>query len=540
MQMVRGWRQVAIGTVFVLLVAACGSSERTNPITGQPVGAKSLTMALSAVPTNVDTAVLEGRPSLVVAQGVVSTLVRYTPAPSPGLALHSPQDLQTELAESFELNDDGSAVFTLREAVSPYGNTVTSADVAWSFDRMIELDGIARFLMWLGKIDQANPITVIDDRTFQLNVTERSILTVPVLTYYALGILDSVEAMKHTTDDDPFAATWLAKNSSTFGPYQYDGVVPGEEINLLKNPNYWNAADVDINRIIMRSVPESGNRLLLIGAGGVDFVADLTFDLFSSVLGAEDLALAFEDARDTNLDELSLNNTIAPFDNPIVRQAVSLAINREALIEGAYAGFGVPGRYPLSTAIVQPEPPKDLAAGYDPERSRELLAEAGLANGFSFTLTINPQRPGPHAESVAVIIASQLREVGIDVNIQVIASQADFQTEVKGGELEGWLYSVRPVISDPAYVIPLLFASTGIGYEGYANDRIDELTDLILAELPGPERDVYIAEAQTILATEYPFVPLVETIIPWVFTEGLGGAVPNPTGFLYPQDLVLP
>ena len=72
MQMVRGWRQVAIGTVFVLLVAACGSSERTNPITGQPVGAKSLTMALSAVPTNVDTAVLEGRPSLVVAQGVVS------------------------------------------------------------------------------------------------------------------------------------------------------------------------------------------------------------------------------------------------------------------------------------------------------------------------------------------------------------------------------------------------------------------------------------------------------------------------------------
>lgn len=506
---------------------------------------KNLTMALSGVVTNVDPAVLQGRPSLVTAQGVVSTLVRYTHEPSPGLSLHSPDDVMGELAESFEVNEDGSVTFTLREAMSPYGNTVTAADVAWSFDRMIALDGIARFLMWLAKIDQEAPITVIDDRTFTLNVVDRSILTVPVLTYYALGILDSVEAQANATDDDPWAAEWLAANSSTFGPYQVESLAPGEEVRLVKNPNYWNADAVDIDRIIMRSIPDAGNRLLLIGSGDADFVADLTFDLFASVASGGEYALAYEDARDTNLDELSLNNRFPPFDDPRVRAAVSLAIDREALIAGAYGGFGTPGRYPLSTAIPQPDPPAAVAAGYDPDLARDLLAEAGYGDGFSFTLTINPTRPGPHAEAVAVILASQLREVGLEATIETIASPADFNAAVSGGEMEAWLYSVRPILSEPAYTIPLLFTSNGfaadgLGYDGYTNDRVDELSDAILAEVPGPARDVFIAEVQEILATEFPFVPLVETIIPWVFREDLQGAWPNPTGFLYPQDLAIP
>ena len=525
--------------------AAPAPAPDPPPPPPEPPAEKNLTMALSGLVTNVDPAVLQGRPSLVTAQGVVSTLVRYTHEPSPGLSLHSPDDVMGELAESFEVNEDGSVTFTLREAMSPHGNTVTSADVAWSFDRMIALDGIARFLMWLSKIDQEAPITVVDDRTFTLNVVDRSILTVPVLTYYALGILDSVEAQANATDDDPWAAEWLASNSSTFGPYQVESLAPGEEVRLVKNPNYWNADAVDIDRIIMRSIPDAGNRLLLIGSGDADFVADLTFDLFASVASGGEYALAYEDARDTNLDELSLNNRFPPFDDPRVRAAVSLAIDREALIAGAYGGFGTPGRYPLSTAIPQPDPPADVAAGYDPDLARQLLAEAGYGEGFSFTLTINPTRPGPHAEAVAVILASQLREVGLEATIETIASPADFNSAVSGGEMEAWLYSVRPILSEPAYTIPLLFTSNGfaadgLGYDGYTNARVDELSDAILAEVPGAARDVFIAEVQEILATEFPFVPLVETIIPWVFREDLQGARPNPTGFLYPQDLAIP
>ena len=70
----------------------------------------------------------------------------------------------------------------------------------------------------------------------------------------------------------------------------------GEEVRLLKNPNYWNAAAVDIDRITMRAVTESGNRMLLMRSGDVDLVGDLTFDLFASFANVEGVALAFEDA----------------------------------------------------------------------------------------------------------------------------------------------------------------------------------------------------------------------------------------------------
>ncbi len=272
----RSW--LAIGAVFVVLAAACSDDDAATttqapppattatppattgpsdtptptptsppatdppPVASQPPAPepieKVLTMALSGVPTNVDQAVIQGRPSLVAAQGVVSVLLRYTQEPSPGLSLHSPQDLQGELAESWELNDDGSYTFTLRAAQSPAGNTVTSADVKWSFDRMIALDGIARFLMFVSSIDQADPITIIDDRTFTLNVTMPNTLTLPVLTYYALGIIDSVTATDNAAADDEWAAEWLSGNSASFGAYQYDGITPGEEVRLLKNPNY--------------------------------------------------------------------------------------------------------------------------------------------------------------------------------------------------------------------------------------------------------------------------------------------------------------
>ena len=525
---------------------SAAAAPAPEPLPPPEAAEKNLTMALSGLVTNVDPAVLQGRPSLVTAQGVVSTLVRYTHEPSAGLSLHSPDDVMGELAESYVKNEDGSVTFTLREAMSPHGNTVTSADVAWSFDRMIALDGIARFLMFLSSIDQEGPITIIDDRTFTLNVTGRNILTVPVLTYYALGILDSVEAQSNATEDDPWATEWLASNSATFGPYQVESLAPGEEVRLAKNPNYWNADAVDIDRIVMRSIPDAGNRLLLIGSGDADFVADLTFDLFASVASGGEYALAYEDARDTNLDEISLNNRFPPFDDPLVREAVSLAIDREALIAGAYGGFGTPGRFPMSTAIPQPLPlPETAGARHAPDLARDLLAQAGYPDGFSFTLTINPTRPGPHAEAVAVILASQLREVGLDATIETIASPADFNAAVSGGEMEAWLYSVRPILSEPAYTIPLLFTSNGfaadgLGYEGYANDRVDDLSDMILATDPGPDRDLLIDEARIILATEFPFVPLVETIIPWVFREDLQGAWPNPTGFLYPQDLAIP
>ena len=166
-----------------------------------------------------------------------------------------------------------------------------------------------------------------------------------------------------------------------------------------------------------------------------------------------------------------------------VRQAISLAIDRDALITGAYAGLGKPGLYPISTAIPQPDPPTDVAARYDPEAARALLAEAGLADGFDFTLSINPSSgPGPYAEQVAVLIQDQLRDVGIGVNIDLITSPADFNTATRGGELDAWLFGTRPLVNDVAYFLLLAVGPMSVKLEGYGSEEVDALLGRIVAE----------------------------------------------------------
>lgn len=498
----------------------------------------TFTMIFPAVPSNVDPAVYQGRPTGETTQSVVSTLVRYVPLPAGATALQGPADLQPELAESWTQEDSGSYVFTLREAHSPAGNHATSADVLWTFQRGLETDFITPFLLSVGGIDRENPIEVIDDHTFRLVAPNANSLTLPVLTWYGMGILDSVEAQSHATDEDPWAQEWMATNSASYGAYQVESMVPGEEIRLTKNPNYWNAGSVAIENVVMRAVPDAGSRMLLVGSGEVDFVGGLTFDLFQSVVAAGGDGIDPIAGLDVNLDKLSLNTRFAPFDDVRVRQAISLAIDRDALIAGAYAGLGTPGLYPISTAIPQPDPPTDVAARYDPDAARALLAEAGLADGFDFTLSINPSSgPGPYAEQVAVLIQDQLRDVGIGVNIDLISSPADFNTATRGGELDAWLFGTRPLVNDVAYFLLLAVGPMSVKLEGYGSEEVDDLLGRIVAEPLGPARDALLSEMQSLLASEVPYVPLVETVLPWVHLGEFGGVAPNPLGALYLQDV---
>ena len=495
-------------------------------------------MVFPSIPSNIDPAVYEGRPTGETTQSIVSTLVRYAPLAEGASALQGPTDLIGELAESWERDADGNYVFVLRNAQSPAGNTVTSADVLWSFERRLETDFISPFLLLVGGIDQTTPIEVIDDRTFKLIAPGANSLTVAVLTWYGMGIIDSVEALSHATVDDPWAKEWLATNSASFGPYQVASMTPSEEIRLVKNPNYWNAAAVQIDEVVMRAVPDNGSRMLLIGAREVDFVGGLTYELLDSVIQTAENVVAIA-ALDVNLDKLSLNTRFAPFDDVRVRQAVSMAIDRTALIEGAYAGFGTPGLYPISTVIPQPAPPASAAASYDPDGARALLAEAGLADGFSFELAINPSSgPGPNAEQIAIIIQAQLREVGIEMSINPIPAPADFSAATRGGELQAWLFGTRPLVNDPAYFLLLAVGPFSTRLEAFASDDIDALLADIVAAAPGADRDALMGQMQQLLGDSVPYVPLVETVLPWVYLGDYLGLNPNPTGAVYLQDVV--
>ncbi len=487
--------------------------EPPPPPPPEPVeGPEVFVMAVAAVPSNADPAVTEGKPSTELNPMFAGTLVQYVKPAAGATTWPSPADVEPYVAESVTPIEDGYRFVLRPDAVSPYGNAITSEDVRWSFDRIIANDGVGRFLLsWGGGIDVEAPIRVIDDRTFDLVVLDtNNPYSLAVLTYGQMGPLDSVEVLSHATDDDPWGAGWLATNSASFGSYMLESITPGEELRLVPNPNWWGSAP-DIDLIVVRAIPDAGGRLQLLQAGEVDFADKLTLAQFASLSG--DLqAIA---AKGNTTVPLVLNSGFEPFADVRVRQAISSAIDRDALVQGPMQGSAKAALYQVLSEVPQPAPPGDPAV-HDPDRARELLAEAGYGDGLAFTMTINPVRPGPFSEDIAVLMKAQLAEVGIDMSIEVMASSADFQTKLQEGALQAWLSSQTPGISDPQFAWLLVHHSAKAfeNAHGYNNPRIDELIDLMAFTQYGPERDAMVLEAHQILIDEVPWVPLIELVNP--------------------------
>ena len=469
-------------------------------------------MAVAAVASNADPAVTEGKPSTELNPMFAGTLLQYV-KPDPGaVTWPSPADVEPYVAESVTPIEDGYRFVLREDAVSPYGNTITSEDVRWSFDRIIANDGVGRFLLsWGGGIDLEGPIRVIDDRTFDLVVLDtNNPYSLAVLTYHHMSPLDSVEVLSHATEDDPWGAEWLSTNSAGFGSYMLESITPGEELRMVPNPNWW-GPEPDIDLIVVRAIPDAAGRLQLLQAGEVDFADKLTLAQFAS-LGGDLQAIA---AKGNTTVPLVLNSSFEPFADVRVRQAISSAIDRDALVQGPMQGSAKAALYQVLSEVPQPPPPGDPAT-HDPDRARALLAEAGYGDGLAFTMTINPVRPGPFSEDIAVLMKAQLAEVGIDMSIEVMASSADFQTKLQEGALQAWLSSQTPGISDPQFAWLLVHHSAKAfeNAHGYNNPRIDELIDLMAFTQYGPDRDAMVLEAHQILIDEVPWVPLIELVNP--------------------------
>jgi peptide/nickel transport system substrate-binding protein len=201
-----------------------------------------------------------------------------------------------------------------------------------------------------------------------------------------------------------------------------------------------------------------------------------------------------------------------PFDNVLVRQAVSLAIDRQSIIDGAMFGYGTP----IGTHFAPHNPDYvDLIANstYNPERARELLAEAGFADGFTTTLKLPPPS---YARRGGEIIASQLRDVGITAEISNL-EWAQWIEEVFNGKDFGLsiVSHTEPmdigIYADPEY------------YFQYDNPEFQALMDTLNATTAPTTRSALLADAQTTISEDYVNGYLFQLAVPTVAKAGLNG-----------------
>lgn len=497
---------------------------------------------MTSVPTILDPSVHQGDPSRHVGFELGSTLFAYDVenlADAGCTQLAGAGDIRGELAESWEYAEDGKSIrVTLRDIKSARGNQLTSADVDWSFDRMIALEVGNPNLLMFNVADYAeDPIVPIDDRTFEIRLNRQTALDLAILTWYQFRILDSTEIKKHVTEDDPWGKEWLANNVADFGPWQLDpsDFDPGNRLTLTANPHYQKERG-DVEKLVFIATPDASSRMQLLQSGVVDFADRLSYDQYANLVNAQGV----EVHRCISADRIPLVlsfNTDAFADN-VVRQAVSMGIDREAIVQGVYQGFNQPARYGLSAAYEFERTP-DNTYTYDPEQARQLLQDAGY-DKITADLTISPTRPGEEAEQIAVLLKSQLAQIGVELNIKTIPGDNQFTTIYHDGSYQALLYLEPPGVADPFYSLNLYNSSTSyLNTQGYHNPKYDELTTQVRFTPVGPERTELIAQAATELVQQPGFIYLIDKEFVHAVSDRFTNWQHQPTGELFVHTLKL-
>ena len=183
------------------------------------------------------------------------------------------------------------------------------------------------------------------------------------------------------------------------------------EIKLVKNDDYW-GDKVHVDSVTFKVIPESTTRNADLERGFVH-IADPVQPIEVAEINAGDYATVLQKPS-SSLSYVGFNTEKEPFDDPKVRQAISMMVNKEEMIEGVYEGFGIPAKGPLAPGIfgynddAQP-------IEYNVEEAKKLLAEAGYADGFKTTIWTNDN---PQRMDTAIILQDSLKELNIEVEIE--------------------------------------------------------------------------------------------------------------------------
>lgn len=519
------------GASVSIILSGCSLQEPADGGGGGQTTGGTFVYASPGVPDHLDQTPWGGQPSKLTYAVIASTLVQYQGECD---VLGQSDDLAPGLAESWEIAEDGSGVtFHLGDAKSAAGNEITAEDVRWSVERQLELEAfIPSALGFIGRYDIDNLVTVIDEKTVKMNTLESSSFDVMQFASTLLTIHDSATALENATDDDPWASEFLKKNTANFGPWQVERFEPGTEIVFEPNENYTGERG-NVESVIIKAVPDSATRMQLLRSGDVSWADSLTFAEYAELDGVADVTV--ENCVSADRDDLMLQQAGTVFADPRVRQAVSMAIDREQIVTSIYRGFGEPAMHGVPQYYEFPEPENTYE--YDPEGAKALLAEAGHPDGISFTALFSSSRPGPQVEQVAVQVQADLAKAGITMELNRVAGAAEFFQLVREHRYEAVFYSDSTFVGDASYGAAAFTLSTSnINTFGYASAEYDELV-AEARRATGAERDQAISDIADLGTTDMPIVYLVDSSNVQAHRSDITGFTNSPMRTVNPAQL---
>lgn len=438
---------------------------------------KVLTVAASSFPD-----------ALVTGRSTFSALSLMSQTNEPLVLRDDSGKLIPGLATGWKQVDDRTWRFSLRQNVKWHdGQPFTAKDVVFTIARVINPQTGYGFL---SRIDQVSGAKAVDSHTVDILTKSPS----PTLIR---GLSDIVMEPEHYYTAQ--GADAMVKRPLGTGPFVFDKWVAGDRYELRSNRNYWGGAP-RFDRLVIRQIPEASTRVASLLAGESQIIEEVPVDLLDQV--SADPANRILDTTSSAGMVLSFDTRIPPFDNPKVREAFNLAIDKPAILRQILKGHGELLQGQLLTAATFGFNPKLRAQAYDPEKAKALLTAAGY--DFSTRVPVSYQA-GKYLSDVDIVnvAVGMLNKIGVKAEANVMESGA-FMKGLLSSKT-GPMYLVGWYSLGDANFATTWFAQSS-GRPGWSNARYDELFKLAQSELNETKRRAYYQEMMQIMNIEQPAI----------------------------------
>jgi peptide/nickel transport system substrate-binding protein len=422
--------------------------------------------------------------------------------------------------------------FELRKGVKfADGSAFTADDVIFSFGRIKQPQGTMQIY-----VTGISEIKKIDDYTIDMILSApQPILLRNIIDFRIMS--KSWSEKNRTTNVQDYKAkedNYASRNVNGTGSYKITGWTPDQRVTMVINKDWWDKATNNVTEVIYTPIKSDPTRVAALLSGDVDMLTDLPTQDVARL--RQDPKLKIIDGHEVRtiyiaLDQFSPELKYSdvkgknPFKDKRVREALSIAIDRESIKRNTMRGLSIPAGIMVAPGVNGNTPDIDVPAKVDPERAKKLLAEAGYPNGFEFQLNC-PNNRYVNDEEICQNLVGMWARIGVKTKLAA-ESMATFIQKVQNFDTSAYLLGWGVATFDAQYTLQSLIRTRTTGADGNFNfgrisePKLDALVDAMKTETDVAKRNSLIRDALVLTRDEVLNIPLHHQLRPWAMKKGV-------------------
>jgi oligopeptide transport system substrate-binding protein len=514
-------RRAAPLAAFLLLLAACssGGGDKPGPSsateakkgpasepkneTGFETPADTFVFAIGGEPETLDVGKMRGVNEFAIGMNLFEGLVEYAKGEGP---------VVPGAAESWKVSEDGRTyTFTMRQGAKwSNGDPVTAHDFEWSWLRVLDaataspyaeqlwiIEGARAFTQGANKDPKSVGVKALDERTLEVKLAYVAPYFLELCAFHTFR-----PAHRKTVEAKGDAWT-RPENMVSNGPFKMSEWVPNKHVVLVKNDQYWDAANVKLAKVVVMPIQENTTAINMYEAGKLDWTGSV--NLPSIKMATLSQRKDYKEEPYLGIYFYRLNVQHPVLKNNTVRKALNLAVDREAIVKVVKSGFTPAGAFvPKMDGYTNAKSDLD----FDPDKARELLAQAGFPEGKDFpTLRVLYNTDENHKKVAEMIQQMWTRHLKINVELVnqewkvYLKSQQEIDYDVSRS---GWIGDYH----DPKTFLDMWTTGNGNNNTGWSDKEYDGLIEKADHEPDAAKRAELLAQAEAILLDRGPVVPI--------------------------------